>query len=92
MDTGSDMPTTPSEAWNDLGKSWFSQTWRAIMATYFLDCLLDPRKPTNAQDHTGLDRCLARKIKTYSLEEPQVKQEKAVPLRIIHSIITTASF
>ena len=37
-----------------------SGTWGEIAATHLLDGLSDPRKPPDAQAHTGLDRRLAR--------------------------------
>ena len=62
------------------------------MATHLLDCLPDPRKPLDAQAHTGLDRRLTRQLKTYGLEDPPIKLEKSVPLGIAQSIVATASF
>ena len=75
-----------------LGKESVYQAWGGIEETHLLDGLLDPRKPPNVQAHTGLDRCLARKLKTYGLEDPPVKQEKVVPLGIIHSIVSASAF
>ena len=60
---------------------------REIAVTHLLDGLPDPRKPPDAQAHTGLDRRLARQPKTYGLEDPRIKREKAVPLGIVHSIV-----
>ena len=74
-----------------LGKESVSQAWGEIAATHLLDGLPDPRKPPDAQAHTGLDRHLARQLKTYSLEDPPTRQEKALPLSIVHSIVATAS-
>ena len=45
-----------------------------IAATHILGGLHDPRKPPNAQAHTGLDRLLTRQLKTYGLEDPPIKQ------------------
>ena len=51
-----------------------------------------PNKNPDNHAHTGLVICLARQLKTYSLEYTSVKQEKSVALRIIHSIVATAAF
>ena len=75
-----------------LGKESVSQAWGTIVATHLLDGLPDPRKPPDAQAYTGLDRRLTRQLKIYNLEDPPIKQEKAVPLGIIHSIVATAFF
>ena len=74
-----------------LGKELVSQAWGAIAATHLLDGLPDPKKPPDAQAHTGLIRRLARQLKTYGLEDPPVKQEKASPIGSIHSIVTTSA-
>ena len=79
-DTGFDMPTTPNGAW----------LWE-ISETHVLDGLSNPRKPPEAQVHTGLDRRLTRQLKTYSIKDPPLKQEKAAPLGIIHSIVAAAA-
>ena len=75
-----------------LGKESVSQSWGEIAVTHLLDGLPDPRNPPDTQAHTKLDRHLARQFKTYGLDNPLVKQEKAVPLDIIHSIVAAESF
>ena len=62
------------------------------MATHLLDGLPDPRKPINYQAYTRLGRRIVCQIKTYSIKEPLVKREKAIPLGIIHSIIAASAF
>ena len=75
-----------------LGKESVSQAWGEIATTHLLDGLPDPRKPPDAQAHTGLDIRLARQLITYGLEDPPIKQEKATPLGIVQSIVAAASF
>ena len=77
---------------DQLGKESISQASGAIKVTHLLDDLPDLRKPPDAQNHTGLDRRLSHKLKTYGLEDPPVKREKATPLGIIHSIVAAAAF
>ena len=74
-----------------LGNDSVFKAWGAIAATHFLDSIPDLRKPPDAQAYTGLYRRLARQLKTYGLEDPPVKQEKASPIGIIHSIVTTSA-
>ena len=62
------------------------------MATHLLDVPSDPRKPSDSQAHTRLDIRLARQLKTYDPEDTPIKQEKAVPLGIVYSIVAAASF
>ena len=57
-----------------------------------MDGLSNPRKPPDAQTHTGLNRHLVWKLKTYGLEDPPFKREKAVSLGIIRSIVAAAAF
>ena len=52
----------------------------------------DPRNPPGAQANNGLDRHLARHLKNYDIEDPLVKREKAIPLGIIHSIVSASTF
>ena len=77
---------------DQLGKESVYQAWGEIAENHLLDSLPDPRKPPNAQAHTGMDRRLARKLKTYGLEDPPIKREKGVPLGIVHSVVTASSF
>ena len=65
--------------------------WGAIAATHLMDGLPDPRKPPDAQAHSGIDRNITHQLKTYRIEDPPVKQEKDAPLRIIHSILVAAA-
>ena len=62
------------------------------MVDHLLDGLPDQRHPPDTQAHNGLDRRLTCQLKTYSIEYPPVKQEKAVPLDIIHSIVAALAF
>ena len=75
-----------------IGKESFSQAWGEIVAIHLLDGLPEPRNTPDAQAHTGLDIRLVRQLKTYGLEDPPFKQEKAAPLGIIHFIVATAAF
>ena len=50
-----------------LGKESVSGAWGLIARSHFMDGLPDPRKPAKSQSHTGLDKRLARKLKTYGL-------------------------
>ena len=68
-------------------KESISQAWGAIAAAHLLDGLPYPRNPPNKQAHTGLNRRLTCQIKTYDIEDPPVKQEKASPLGIVHFIV-----
>ena len=61
-----------------IGKELVPQAWGMIVATHLLDGLPDPRNPPDAQDHTGLVRCITHQIKTYGIEDPLVKQESAL--------------
>ena len=74
-----------------LGKELVSQAWGAIAVTHLLAGLPDPRKPTNSQANEGLDMRLSRKRKTYGIEDPPVRREKAIPLGIVHSIVSAAN-
>ena len=60
--------------------------------THLLDFLFKPRNPPDSQSRADLDKRLARQLKTYRIKYPQAKQEKAIPLGIIHSIVATATF
>ena len=51
----------------------------------------DPIKHPDTQAHTILDRHLTHKLKTYSINEPPFKPEKATTLGIVRSIMATAS-
>ena len=75
-----------------LGKESVSQAWGEIAATHLLDSLPNPINPPDAQAHTRPDTRLTRQLKTYGLEDPPVKREKAVPLGIINSIVAAAAF
>ena len=59
--------------------------------TNLLDGLPDPRNPPDAQAYTRLDRFLIHQLKTYDIDYPLVKQEKAAPLGIIHSIVAAVA-
>ena len=61
------------------------------MSTHLLDGLPNPRNPLDAQAHTGLDRCLTCQFKTYGIEDPSIKRDKATPLGIIQSIVAAAA-
>ena len=74
-----------------LGKESVSQAWGAIADTHLLAGLSDPRKLTNSQANGGLDMLLSRQLKTYRIEDPPVKREKATPLGIFHSIVYAAN-
>ena len=74
-----------------LGEESVSQAWGAIATAHLLDGLPEPIKPANSQAHTGLDKCLMWKLKTYGLKDPPVRQEKSIPLVIVHSIVSEAS-
>ena len=47
-----------------------SEAWGAIVATHILDAPPNPIKNPDAQAYTGLDRRLARQLKTCGLEDP----------------------
>ena len=64
---------------NRLVKESISQAWGEIATSHLLGGFPSPRKPANSHAHTGLKKCLTRKLKTYSLEDPPVRQEKATP-------------
>ena len=74
-----------------LGKESVSQAWGAIADTHLLAGLSDPWKPTNSQANGGLDMLLSRQLKTYRIEGPPVRREKATPLGIVHSIVSAAN-
>ena len=74
-----------------LGKESVSQAWGAIATAHLLDGLSDPRKLADSQAHTGLDKRLTRQLKTYGLEDPPVRREKAIPLGIVQSIVAKAA-
>ena len=59
--------------------------------THLLDGLPDPRNPPDAQAYTRLDRFLIHQLKTYDIDYPLVKQEKAAPLGKIQSIVAAAA-
>ena len=59
--------------------------------THLLDGLPDPKNTPDSQFHTGPDKRLIRKIKTYGIEDPPVKREKSTPPGIIHSIVAAAT-
>ena len=74
-----------------LGKESVSQAWGVIAATHLLAGLPDPRNPTKSQANEGLDIQLSRQLKTYRIEDPPVRREKAIPLGIVHSIVSVAN-
>ena len=97
MDTGSDRLTNPSKVWTDLGKSQFLRQggwwWEGggCCRNPLLDGLPDPRNHPNSQAHTGLDQSLNNQPKTYRIEEPPLKREKASPFGIVQYIVATAT-
>ena len=71
-----------SKQWLELlDKESFSQAWGSIAAIHLLDGIPDPIKPTN----------ITRQLKTYGIEDLPSKQDKAVPLGIIYSIMAAAT-
>ena len=60
------------------------------MATHLLTGLPDPRNPIDSQANVVLDMRLSCQLKTYGIEDPPVKRGKAIPLGIIHSIMSAA--
>ena len=62
-----------------------------IETAHLLDGLPDPRKPAGSQAHTVLDKRITRQLKTYGLKDSPVRQEKAIPLGIGHSIVAAAA-
>ena len=56
--------------------------------THLLDGLPNPRKLSNSQDHSGLDKHLTRQLNIYGIKDPPVRWEKATPLVIVHSIMS----
>ena len=56
------------------------------METHLLDGLPNPIKPLDDQSHNGLDRHLTHQLKTYGIEDPTVKREKAAPLGIVQPL------
>ena len=62
-----------------------SQAWGAIATSHLLDGFPDPRKLSDSQAHTRLDKRLTQKLKTYGLEDPPVQRENAIPLGIVHN-------
>ena len=62
---------------NRLGKESVSQAWGAIAMYHLLDGFPDPRKPADSQEHTVLDMCLARQLKTYGIKDLPISREKA---------------
>ena len=72
---------------DQLGKELVSRARGVIATAHLLDGLPDPRKPADSQAHTRLDKRLTRQLKTYGIEDPPVRREKAIPLGIVHSIV-----
>ena len=50
-----------------------------------------PQKPADPQAHTGINKRLTQQLKIYGLEDPPVRQEKATPPGIVHSIVAKAA-
>ena len=74
-----------------LGKESVSQAWGEITTAHLLDGLPDPRKPADSQAHTGIDKRLIRQLEIYELKDPPFRQENAIPLGIMHSIVAEAA-
>ena len=46
-----------------------------------------PQKVPDSQAYIGLNKCLARQLKTYGIEHPPVKLEKFTPMGIVQFIV-----
>ena len=57
-----------------LGKESVSQAWGLIATSHLLDGFPAPRKPSDSQARTGLDKRLNRQIKTYRLKDPPIRR------------------
>ena len=62
-----------------LGKESVSQAWGVIATSHLLNGMTDPTKPSDSQAHTGLDKGLTQKLKTYGLEDPPCLTRKRHP-------------
>ena len=63
----------------------------AIAETHLMDGLPYPINIPYSQAHTVLDRSLTYQLKTYDVEEPPAKREKASPLGIVRYIVDAAA-